>query len=230
MRDDSFEIDFNRIERLGFPEVIYGESKPLPVLTAILQAYRDRGINALSTRTQSEKGLALAQQFQGSFFDEVSGVFILDDAQATSPVESEIGILSAGTSDAFVVNEAFHTLRYLGVGATPLNDIGIAGIHRLFSKLEMLKQFRVLIVVAGFEGALPTAVGGLLPQPIIAVPASVGYGVSEGGHAALSTMLSSCANGVTVVNIDNGYGAAMAAYRIIKNSGAPAQRPTQSSR
>ncbi|MDQ8187944.1 nickel pincer cofactor biosynthesis protein LarB [Pelagicoccus sp. SDUM812002] len=214
---DSFEIDFNRTERLGFPEVIFGASKPLAVLGDILQSYKEKGLNALATKVQPSKGVALAERFPGSFYDEISGIFALEDSPDLEGSASEIAILSAGTSDAFVVNEAYHTLTFLGCKAKRYNDIGIAGIHRLLSKVDELRRYKVLIVVAGFEGALPTAVGGLLPQPIIAVPASVGYGVSEGGTVALNTMLSSCANGLTVVNIDNGYGAAMAAYRIIQS-------------
>lgn len=215
---DSFEIDFNRPERLGFPEVIFGASKPLPVLAEILQSYQSKGLNALATKVQADKGAALQAQFPGSFYDETSGVFALEEPEPREPEQKQIAILSAGTSDAFVVNEAYYTLRFLGCAPNRYNDIGIAGIHRLLSKVEALKKYRVLIVVAGFEGALPTAVGGLLPQPIIAVPASVGYGVSADGTVALNTMLSSCANGITVVNIDNGYGAAMAAYRILRSN------------
>jgi len=128
----------------------------------------------------------------------------------------EVGIIAAGTSDLFVVNESFYTLAYLGVSSERIMDVGVAGLHRLTSRLDALRRFRVLIVVAGFEGALPTVVGGLLPQPIIGVPTSVGYGVGTNGTAALHTMLMSCANGIVVVNIDNGYGAAMAAYRMLR--------------
>lgn len=214
---DSFELDFQRPERLGFPEVIYGKSKPLPVLADILAAYQERGENAFATKIQAEKGQALLKQFPNSHFDPESGAFTLDPSRAAPTGDPVVGILSAGTSDIFLANEAYYTLRFLGLASERINDIGIAGIHRLLQKLDTLKKFKILIVVAGFEGALPTAVGGLLSQPIIAVPASVGYGVSEGGHVALNTMLSSCANGITVVNIDNGYGAAMAAYRIAKS-------------
>lgn len=218
---DSFELDFNRPERLGFPEVIFGASKPLPVLLEILQSYQSKGLNALATKVQADKGFALQAEFDGSLYDEISGVFALEEPLALSDENADVAILSAGTSDAFIVNEAFYTLQFLGRSATRYNDIGIAGIHRLLSKVNELKQYKVLIIVAGFEGALPTAVGGLLPQPIIAVPASIGYGVSEGGTVALNTMLSSCANGITVVNIDNGYGAAMAAYRILQSQPQP---------
>ena len=213
---EPFEIDFNRHDRLGFPEVIYGAGKPLPVLREILQRYQSKGLNALATKVQADKGLVLRAEFDGSLYADASGVFALKKPLASETAAGDVAILSAGTSDAFIVNEAYYTLQFLGCPATRYHDIGIAGIHRLLSKVDELKRYQVLIVVAGFEGALPTAVGGLLPQPIIAVPASVGYGVSEGGTVALNTMLSSCSNGITVVNIDNGYGAAMAAYRILQ--------------
>ena len=128
-----------------------------------------------------------------------------------------MAILTAGTSDQYLVNEVYYTLLFFGREAKRFQDIGVAGVHRLMENADELKSFKVIIVIAGFEGALPTVVGGLFPQPIIAVPASVGYGISKGGRVALNSMLSSCANGVTVVNIDNGYGAAMAAIRIINN-------------
>lgn len=213
---DKFEIDFGRDERLGFPEVIYGAGKPLPVLTDILQKYEEKGLNALATKVQVEKGQALKIKFPDSIFDEISGAFTLREPEPSEVPNNSVAILSAGTSDAYVANEALHTLRFLGCDAQCYNDIGIAGIHRLLNKLDELKKHRVLIVVAGFEGALPTAVGGLLRQPIIAVPASVGYGVAADGQVALNSMLASCANGITVVNIDNGYGAAMAAFRILR--------------
>ncbi|MBK1878806.1 nickel pincer cofactor biosynthesis protein LarB [Pelagicoccus mobilis] len=215
---NEFELDFNRSDRLGFPEVIYGASKPLPVLRDILQSYQEKGLNALATKVQAEKGQVLTQEFAGSHYDETSGAFLLKKIESDESESNGVAILSAGTSDLYVVNEAYYTLQFLGCHAARYNDIGIAGIHRLLGKVEELKKYKVLIVVAGFEGALPTAVGGLLPQPIIAVPASVGYGVSEGGQVALNTMLASCANGISVVNIDNGYGAAMAAYRILANA------------
>jgi len=211
-----YEIDFDRKKRLGFPEVIYGASKTEAVLDKILQSYKNAGQNALITKLQPEKAGSLQEHYPKSEYDPLSGAFLLETPSADPQTTRQTAILSAGASDAYVVNEAYHTLRYLGCPAKRINDIGIAGIHRLLDKLEALRSFDLLIVVAGFEGALPTAVGGLLPQPIIAVPASVGYGVSAGGQAALNTMLGSCANGIAVVNIDNGYGAAMAAYRILK--------------
>lgn len=207
-------LDHDRGDRLGFPEVVYGPSKPTEVLVDILHEYEATQGNALVTKLSPDRGTLLLREFPGAFFDEASGVFALRMAvpDASDP---EVGIISAGTSDLFIVNEAYYTLAYLGVSAQRVMDVGVAGVHRLMSRLDPLRRFRVLIVVAGFEGALPTVVGGLLPQPLIGVPTSVGYGVGAGGTAALHTMLTSCANGIVVVNIDNGYGAAMAAYRVL---------------
>jgi NCAIR mutase (PurE)-related protein len=212
-------LDHDRGARLGFPEVVYGPSKPTEVLIDILHEYEATQGNALVTRLKPDKGAVLVGEFPGAFFDATSGVFALrmEVPRSSAP---EVGIIAAGTSDLFVVNEAFYTLAYLGVSAERVMDVGIAGVHRLLGRIEQLRRFRVLIVVAGFEGALPTLVGGLLPQPVIGVPTSVGYGVGAGGTAALHTMLMSCANGVVVVNIDNGYGAAMAAYRLLRAVGA----------
>jgi hypothetical protein len=210
-----FNLDHERGARLGFPEVVYGPSKPTPVLLDILHECHAAHGNALITKLQPEKASVLREAFPDAFFDEVSGVFALRMEPPESS-EPDVGIISAGTSDLFVVNECYYTLGYLGVSAERIMDVGVAGVHRLMNRLEHLRRFRVLIVVAGFEGALPTVVGGLLPQPIIGVPTSVGYGVGAGGTAALHTMLMSCANGVVVVNIDNGYGAAMAALRQLR--------------
>ena len=212
---DDYILDMDRENRLGFPEVIYGKSKSVALLRQILSDYRKENRNALASRLQPEKGKALLEEFPGSFFDPVSGAFLLKRNELLE-ADAKVAIISAGSSDRFAVNEALHTLNLLKVAAACINDVGVAGLHRLLGRLDDLKKFRVLIVVAGFEGALPSVVGGLLSQPIIAVPTSIGYGVAQGGHSALHAMLSSCANGITVTNIDNGYGAAMAAYRIIQ--------------
>ena len=212
--DQPFEIDFDRETRLGFPEIIYGSSKSVEVLVNILKSYREKDQNALVTKLQLEKIDNLLQSFPDAVVDRESGVFLLE-LDESDLEKQQVAIISAGTSDGFVVNEIYYTLAYLGIQATRVNDVGVAGVHRLLKKVDQLKKFKVLIVVAGFEGALPTVVGGLLPQPIVAVPTSIGYGVAEGGQVALNTMLSSCANGISVVNINNGYGAAMAAFRIL---------------
>ncbi|MEN8249321.1 MAG: nickel pincer cofactor biosynthesis protein LarB [Bacteroidota bacterium] len=211
---DNHNIDHHRDDRIGFPEVIFGESKFIDDLKSILRAYIEKDKNALVTKLQESKAVDLKKEFSNSFYDKASGIFMLKQIDESSEV-AEVGILSGGTSDIFIVNEIYYTLRFMGINAAKHMDIGVAGVHRLLDKIDTLKQYKVIITVAGFEGALPTVVGGLLPQPIIAVPASVGYGVAEGGHVALNAMLSSCANGITVVNINNGYGAAMAAIRIL---------------
>lgn len=212
----NFRIDYEREGRIGFQEVIFGASKSLDQLEAIVRDFRANKKNALITRVQQEKAEWLSQEFKPNFYDEVSQTLLVGEFPE-SPKPGEVAILSGGTSDQFLVNEIYYSLLFFGRKAERFQDIGVAGVHRLLDNIEELKQYKVLIVVAGFEGALPTVVGGLLPQPIIAVPASVGYGIGEGGKVALHSMLSSCANGITVVNIDNGYGAAMAAYRIINN-------------
>lgn len=216
------DLDHQRAQRLGFPEVIYGASKPLAVLTAILREDAAVQGNALITRLQPDKGTVLLERFPNAFFDAPSGIFALH-MPVTESTQPQVGIIAAGTSDLFVVDECFYTLSYLGVSAERIIDVGVAGLHRLTSRLERLRRFRLLIVIAGFEGALPTVIGGLLPQPIIGVPTSVGYGVGADGTAALHAMLMSCANGITVVNIDNGYGAAMAAYRMLRGSTATSE-------
>ena len=212
----NFRIDYQREERIGFQEVVFGASKSIDQLDAIIRDFQKNNKSALITRVQGEKADVLCKDFQPNFYDPVSEILLIGEFPA-EPIENEVAILSGGTSDQFLVNEIYYALLYVGRKAKRFQDIGVAGVHRLLDNVEELKKFKVLIVVAGFEGALPTVVGGLLPQPIIAVPASIGYGIGEGGKVALHSMLSSCANGITVVNIDNGYGAAMAAYRIINN-------------
>lgn len=211
---DNHNIDHDREDRIGFQEVVYGESKSVQDLLNILENFISNDKNVLITKLQKDKATVLLQHYSDAFYNEPSGIFILQSLEEIKK-EEEVAIISAGTSDIHVVNEAFYTLKYMGVNVSKVNDVGVAGVHRLMSKIDFLKQFKILIVIAGFEGALPTVIGGLLPQPIIAVPADVGYGVAKGGHVALNSMLSSCANGISVVNINNGYGAAMSAVRIL---------------
>lgn len=213
----NFNLDFDRHQRLGFPETVFGANKSAESLLNIAKALVEEHEHALITRLQEEKFAELAQHFDQIEYDRASGACLIGKI-IEEPVKKSVAILSGGTSDEFIVNEAYYTLKYLGIGATRFQDVGIAGLHRLLKIGEELASYRVLIVVAGFEGALPTVVGGLSPLPIIAVPASIGYGVAKDGITALHAMLSSCANGIVVVNIDNGYGAALAAYRILNNS------------
>jgi len=211
-----FNGDFDREKRVLFPEIIYGEYKTCDQLKHIICIFSKKSKNILVTRLQKEKGLELKQFFSEGTFHELSGVFTWI-YNTPKNEKGLVAIVSAGTSDTPVVEEAALTLSFLGVETLLMNDVGVAGIHRLTKNLERLEKANVIICVAGFEGALPSVLGGLVPQPIISVPTSVGYGVSKGGHTALNSMLSSCASGITVVNIDNGMGAALAAFRILKN-------------
>ena len=209
-----FNIDHSRKERLGFDEVIFGASKSISLLTELLNTYLGKNQNVLITKVQPKKAGVLIDTFKTAFYDEASQIFMLS-AIENNGKNYKVGIISAGSSDEGVANEAYYTLLYMGVNSKVIHDVGVAGVHRLLDRIEELKTFDILIVVAGFEGALPTLVGGLLPQPIIAVPTSVGYGTAKNGKTALHAMLASCANGISVTNIDNGYGAAMCAFRIL---------------
>jgi NCAIR mutase (PurE)-related protein len=212
----NINIDHKRVERNGFQEIVFGASKSVEQISDIINEFKKKKCNVLITKVQTDKASVLKKNFTDSFYDDISHIFMVGKFPS-NPIKGEVAIITAGTSDQYLVNEVYYTLLFFGKEGKRFQDIGVAGVHRLLGNLNELKKFKVLIVVAGFEGALPTVVGGLLPQPIIAVPASVGYGVSEGGKAALNSMLSSCANGITVVNIDNGYGAAMATLRILNN-------------
>lgn len=211
----NFTIDHDRSQRIGFPEVVFGESKDAATLLKISNEIMSRYGKVLITKLQNSKYEELRENLPKNFYDPKSGVCIIGNHKPTKKKNTDIAILSGGTSDEFVVNEAFYTAEFLGLKAEKFIDIGVAGIHRLVERSKYIKKAKILIVCAGFEGALPTVVGGLFPQPIIGVPISIGYGVAKGGNAALNSMLSSCANGLTVTNIDNGYGAAIAAYRIL---------------
>lgn len=212
----NYNIDHDRVKRTGFPEVVYGASKDVPTLLNIIDEVLKNSNKILITKLQNEKYVEIKKKYYDMFYDQVSGVCIIGKFKKTRKKKPEVVILSGGTSDEFVVNEVYYTLSFLGLKAVKYLDVGVAGIHRLMNRRKEVEQAKVIVVCAGFEGALPTVVGGLFPQPIIGVPVSVGYGVGKGGFTALNSMLSSCANGITVTNIDNGYGAAIAAYRILQ--------------
>ena len=207
-------IDHHRQLRQGTPETILGASKTAAQIITIVGAIVRRKSNVLVTRLDESKAEQLLNEFPQGCYDNDARTFSL----AQSPIEivgrGKILVVCAGTSDLPVAREAAVTARMLGNEVEELVDVGVAGIHRLFDRLELLRSAEVLIVVAGMEGALPSVIGGLVATPVIAVPTSVGYGASFGGIAALLGMLNSCASGVTVVNIDNGFGAACAAARI----------------
>jgi pyridinium-3,5-biscarboxylic acid mononucleotide synthase len=207
-------IDFERADRIGFPEFIFGEGKSSQQIAEILAQFQDRKTSCLVTRLQPEKAAALADEFPDSRYDSLARTLHLGPSHQPTG-DGVVAIIAAGTSDAPVVAEAEAVLKFLGTETRVLMDKGVAGLHRLMSSLPELREADVVICVAGFEGALPSVLSGLVGQPVIGVPTSVGYGVAQGGTTALHAMLSSCANGLTVVNIDNGFGAAIAARRIL---------------
>jgi len=208
------QIDHHRELRQGVPEVVLGESKSLEQLKTILTAMARRGGNILVTRLDSEKATVLCSQFPTAEYDVDARTFCLVQQPIEISGQGKVLVVCAGTSDIPVAREATVTARMLGNEVEELVDVGVAGIHRLLARGEQLQKAAVIIVVAGMEGALPSVIGGLVAVPVIAVPTSVGYGAAFGGIAALLGMLNSCASGVTVVNIDNGFGAAFAANRI----------------
>jgi NCAIR mutase (PurE)-related protein len=208
-------IDHHRALRTGFPEVIYGEDKNPEQIAAIMEAMRQKSCVVLATRVDREKAIEVQQRVTGLQYHAAARMLAGNgDKVSVQQGKGTILILSAGTSDMAVAEEAFHTARYLGNSVEKLYDVGVAGIHRLLSQKHLLHQASVLIVVAGMEGALPSVVAGLVDKPVIAVPTSVGYGASFGGITALLGMLNSCAPGVAVVNIDNGFGAGCMAATI----------------
>lgn len=205
-------IDLHRGLRNGFPEVIYGEGKTPEQVGEIFARMGDHA-NVLATRVTPEMAAHVRAVCPGVDYNPLGRTLALRQGEPAWR-EGEIAIVTAGTSDLPVAEEARVTCEMLGSRTTVLSDVGVAGIHRLLDRLADLRRARVIIVVAGMEGALASVVGGLVSQPIVAVPTSVGYGAAMNGLAALLGMLTSCASGVTVVNIDNGFGAACAACRI----------------
>ncbi|WP_219620107.1 nickel pincer cofactor biosynthesis protein LarB [Bacillus sp. T33-2] len=202
------KIDYEREQRTGFPEVIYGEGKTTEQIIEILDKLRTRMKRILVTRVDSEKGKKIARTLEDVSYNEVAQTLLwLHKDEPEHKYEGYIAILCAGTSDLRVAEEAAITAEAFGCRVKRIYDVGVAGIHRLFSQLDVIKGATSTVIVAGMEGALPSVVGGLIDNPIIAVPTSVGYGASFNGLSALLTMLNSCAPGVTVVNIDNGFGA-----------------------
>lgn len=208
------QVDHHRHLRQGMPEMIFGEGKTAEQIAAITAAMSDRGSNVLVTRLDKEKAELVLALFPAAFYHAEARCLTLELQQPEQRGRGAVLVVSAGTSDIPVAAEALVTARFLGNQVEQIFDVGVAGIHRLLARCDQLTAASVIIVVAGMEGALPSVVGGLVDKPVIAVPTSVGYGASFGGIAALLGMLNSCAAGVTVVNIDNGFGAACAASLI----------------
>lgn len=206
-------VDHHRALRKGVPEVVFGSGKTAGQIVQIARAILKRDGRVLITRVQFDKAKAVCRGLPKSVYHEAAGLVVVEK-RPLKPRDAEIAVVSAGTSDFAVAEEAAVTAAFLGNRVLRVNDVGVAGLHRLLARLEELQRADVLVVVAGMEGALPSVVAGLVDRPVIAVPTSVGYGAAFHGLAALLGMLTSCGSGVTVVNIDNGFGAAYAANQI----------------
>ncbi len=206
-------IDTDRQRRTGLPEVIYASGKTTEQVAQIAKRMYLKGIDILATRATPEMYEAIRQFVPDALYNPLAKTIAYRrEEQVTG--KGYIAVVAAGTSDLPVAEEAVETARFLGNRVETVFDVGVAGIHRLFHKFELIRQARVIIVVAGMEGALASVVGGLVDKPVIGVPTSVGYGSNFGGLSALLSMLNSCASGVSVVNIDNGFGAACQASLI----------------
>lgn len=210
-------VDVDRAARTGDPEVVYGEGKTPDQVVAILRTLHERHPDraVLATRLSPDALAIVARDLPDAVLDPVARAVTLGPLPTPT---GTVAVVSAGTSDAPVAAEAALTIRVHGGGVDRIDDVGVAGLHRLLAVRDRLAEADCLVVVAGMEGALPSVVGGLTGVPLVAVPTSVGYGASFGGLSALLGMLNSCAPGVTVVNIDNGYGAGVFAARVARQS------------
>lgn len=209
-------IDHHRELRNGYPEVIYCEGKTDEHILGIIQKMNEKGSNILGTRCRKETFNKIKKVYKNAEYEELSKILKIQNHDIVNIGKGKILILTGGTSDIPVADEAYYTAKFLGNDVEKIYDVGVAGIHRLLSRRHILEEARVIVAVAGMEGALPSVVGGLVDVPIIAVPTSVGYGANFGGLSALLTMLNSCASGISVVNIDNGFGAGYLAATINK--------------
>jgi len=219
-------LDHHRVVRKGFPEVVFCQGKTPEQAAEILARLAEASPRVLATRAGADHALAARRRVPGVEYDATARVLWVD-AEPNAPRLPGVAIVAAGTSDLPVAEEAARTLQVMGHEPARVYDVGVAGLHRLVRHAPALAAANVVIVVAGMEGALPSVVGGLVPAPVIAVPTSVGYGASFGGLAALLGMLNSCAPGVAVVNIDNGFGAgylAAAMNRRMARSADPGAR------
>ncbi|MGH9440646.1 MAG: nickel pincer cofactor biosynthesis protein LarB [Thermoanaerobaculia bacterium] len=229
MPTSEFTLDFDRQRRLGFPEVVLASGKLTSQISAICRQLA-REHDVLVTRLGLEQWEEVSREpLPGhAEYDERSRTLILRVGKPNRQISGEVSIVTAGTADIRVAEEARRTLDYMGVRSRIIADVGVAGVVRLLSNLEEIEKADIVIAVAGMEGAIFSVVGGLVGRPIICVPTSVGYGANFEGLASLLSALNSCANGVTAVNIDSGYGAAMAAYRILSKGPKTWQNPSES--
>jgi hypothetical protein len=215
---DFAKIDLHRQLRTGFPEVIWGLGKTPEQIIRIMEAMRDRAPAIVATRIEPDVAEQLQEKIPGLVYYPIARIASIGSSRSQILHPGLISILTAGTADLPVAEEAAVTAELFGLQVERLWDVGVAGIHRLLSHRHVIDRADVLIVVAGMEGALPSVVAGMADCPVIGVPTSIGYGASLGGVAPLLTMLNSCATGVGVVNIDNGFGAAMLAGQILRTA------------
>ena len=208
-----FKLDKERVKRTGVPEIVFGESKTPDQLVVILKEMIRQKVPAMASRISKEKAETLQTAFPKGIYYVAAKIFVAQPIKLTQ--KKMVAVVAAGTSDVSVAEEARVLLMLLGYKAEPFYDVGVAGIQRLFQVLPKIRKAHAVIVVAGMEGALPSVLAGLIKAPIIAVPTSVGYGTGLGGFSSLLTMLNTCAPGVSVVNIDNGIGAAVCAFKIL---------------
>jgi NCAIR mutase (PurE)-related protein len=210
-------VDHHRALRQGVPEVIFGERKTVEQIAQIAAEMVRAGSNVLVTRVDPDKAVQLCERVPAFRHAVEARTLSIELTAMPRRSRGPVAVVTAGTSDVGVAEEAVETLAAVGLESVRLYDVGVAGIHRLLHRLDDLRRAAAVIVVAGMEGALPSVVGGVVSAPIVAVPTSVGYGTALGGFTALFAMLTSCASGVVVVNIDSGFGAAMAVHRILKD-------------
>lgn len=210
------KVDHHREKRQGFPEVIYGEGKSSEQIIDIIKAIKENGSQVLITRISEEKSEQIILAHNELTYDDTANILYRKDKKITERTTEDeyIAIICAGTSDINIAEEAAVTAEALGSEVRRFYDVGVAGIHRLMDQAKDIQRATVSVVIAGMEGALPSVVGGLVSHPVIAVPTSVGYGSNFGGISALLTMLNSCSSGISVVNIDNGFGGAYSAVLI----------------
>jgi NCAIR mutase (PurE)-related protein len=225
MTEHEINLDFERQDRIGLEEAILCAHKSADQIDVILDRVFDRARSCLLTRLEPGQYSNISQAHRALIdYDEVSRTAFFN-AKNSATGDPEAAILTAGSSDVPVAREALRTLNYFGVSALPIFDVGVAGLWRLLERVEDIRHFPVVIVAAGMDAALPSVLGGLYPGLIVAVPTSIGYGVAAGGHVALNAILASCASGIVAVNIDNGYGAACAALRVLRSRREEQIRP-----
>lgn len=207
------KLDTDRKRRTGFAEVVFCQSKADDYLVEIYKRLYEKEGSVFGTRASEHQYHLIKELFPEVIYDPVSKILMIEPEEKKEKI-GQIAVCTAGTADLFVAEEAAKTIEYFGGNALRVYDVGVSGIHRLLARMDEINKSNVIIAIAGMEGALASVIGGLADKPVIAVPTSVGYGANLGGVSALLTMINSCANGISVVNIDNGYGAAYMATQI----------------